>query len=151
MTAVSTRWFAFVEVDDRAGASSALTGVFSERGVSFASISTLDVHDGRGTVCVEFTASERLAHVLVRTLERLAVVRAVVLIRADDAGVGAVAVLTGVVGDVEAGPGVTVHSHAEGGAPITMLAGPLTDVRATMADLRGRGAVVEALTVLPPR
>ncbi len=151
MSTITQRWFAFVEVEDRSGASAALTGVFSERGVSFGSISTLDVHAGLGTMSVEFAASERLAQVLVRTLERLAVVRAVALIRADDARVHAVAVLTDVPEDLTVGPTVSVHRHGDGDAAVTMLAGPLPAVSAAVAALRGRDATVEALTVLPPR
>ncbi|WP_062317478.1 hypothetical protein [Demequina maris] len=151
MSAITQRWFAFVHVEDRSGASAALTGVFSERGVSFGSISTLDVHAGLGTMSVEFAASERLAHVLIRTLERLAVVRSVTLIRADDARVQAVAVLTDVPADLDADARVSVHRHGDGAAAVTMLAGPLPAVDAAVAALRERGATVEALTVLPPR
>ncbi|MDN4475013.1 hypothetical protein QQX09_03975 [Demequina sp. SYSU T00192] len=151
MSTINQRWFAFVQVEDRSGASAALTGVFSERGVSFGSLSTLDVHAGVGTMSVEFAASERLAHVLVRTLERLAVVREVTLIRADDARVRAVAVLTGVPGDFAVEDGVTVHRHGDAAGAVTMIAGPLPAVGAAVAALRGRDAVVEALTVLPPR
>ncbi|WP_062466989.1 hypothetical protein [Demequina maris] len=151
MSAITQRWFAFVQVEDRSGASAALTGVFSERGVSFGSISTLDVHAGLGTMSVEFAASERLAHVLIRTLERLAVVRSVTLIRADDARVRAVAVLTGAPADLDVDARLSVHRHGDDAAAVTMLAGPLPAVDAAVAALRERGATVEALTVLPPR
>ncbi|WP_062463160.1 hypothetical protein [Demequina soli] len=147
MSAITQRWFAFTQVEDRSGASAAIAGVFSERGVSFGSISTLDVHGGIGTMCVEFAASERLAQVLVRTLARLAVVRAVDLVRADDARVRAVAVLAGVAVDPDTVAGVGVHRDGE----LVILTGPLPTVAAAVADLRGGGAAVEALTVLPPR
>ncbi|SEJ17384.1 hypothetical protein [Demequina mangrovi] len=151
MSTITQRWFAFIEVEDRSGASAALTGVFSERGVSFGSVSTLDVHDGRGTMSVEFAASERLAQVLVRTLERLAVVVSVALVRADDAGVRAVAVLTGIPSEPEVPAEVSVHRHDDAAGGITMLVGPLPSVSAAVAELRPRGATVQALTVLPPR
>jgi len=145
MTAITLRWFAFLRVEDRSGASAALTGVFSERGVSFGSLSTLDVHDGIGTMSVEFSASERLAHVLVRTLERLAVVRTVALVRADDPGVRAVAVLSH-ADDARLPEALAVARDAG----TTVVAGPLADVEWTVADQRDAGATLVAVTVLPP-
>ncbi|WP_062383997.1 hypothetical protein [Demequina iriomotensis] len=149
MSTLTQRWFAFVQVEDRSGASAAIAGVFSERGVSFGSISTLDVHGGVGTMCVEFGASERLAHVLVRTLERLAVVRSVDLVHADDARVRAVAVLAAVGEEIGAPAGVSVHRDGLEGT--VLLTGPLTAVASTVASLRAGDATVEAFTVLPPR
>lgn len=146
MSGVSTRWFAFARVEDRAGASTGLAGVFSERGVSFGSISTLDVHDGLGTLSVEFTASERLAHVLVRTLERLTVVLDVTLVAADDPSARAVAVFDGEdLGDVPAGLG----SWSDGS--VSVLTGPLTLVREAVRRRRATGQAPVAVTVLPPQ
>lgn len=150
MSALTRRWFAFVTVEDRSGASAALTGVFSERGVSFGSISTLDVHDGIGTLSVEFAASERLAHVLVRTLERLAVVREVALVPADDPGVRAVAVIHCPPPEVDT-PEVAAWTEGEGCEATTVLSGPLTAVETAVAQLRLAGSTPVAVTVLPPR
>ncbi|WP_062303404.1 hypothetical protein [Demequina subtropica] len=149
MSTLTQRWFAFVQVEDRSGASAAIAGVFSERGVSFGSISTLDVHGGVGTLCIEFSASERLAQVLIRTLARLAVVRAVDLVHADDVRVRAVGVVSGARDDLLLEAAVGVHHDEAGGTVI--LTGPVADVRAAVASLRVDGATVEALTVLPPR
>ncbi|WNM23997.1 hypothetical protein RN607_11545 [Demequina capsici] len=151
MSTLTRRWFAFVTVEDRSGASTALTGVFSERGVSFGSISTLDVHDGMGTLSVEFAASERLAHVLVRTLARLSVVRDATLVAADDSRVRAVAMLTGGTGDEALPAEADVHRHGEGPDATTIVMGRLSAVEAAVATMRGSGCAVEAITVLPPR
>ena len=151
MTGLTRRWFAFVTVEDRSGASAALAGVFSERGVSFGSISTLDVHDGLGTLSVEFSASERLAHVLIRTLGRLAVARGASLVAADDPRVRAVAMLTGESGGATLPPDAAVHRHGVGAEATTIVAGPLAAVETAVSSLRDAGCGVEALTVLPPR
>ena len=150
---ITRRWFAFVRVIDRSGTSTAITGVFSERGVSFGSLSTLDVHDGLGTMSVEFRASERLAHVLVRTVERLAVVKAVTLVYAEDPCVRALGVVA--TGSREAltaaQPHVTVWSEGSGTTLTTVLSGPLVEVERAVEALRDAGATSVAITVLPPR
>ncbi len=150
MSTVTRRWFAFVTVEDRSGASTALTGVFSERGVSFGSISSLDVHDGIGTLSVEFTASERLAHVLVRTLERLAVVRSVLLVHAEDPRVRALAVIHCTAPGI-AVPGVATWTEGEGDGATTVLSGSLSAVEEAVSLLRDAGSSPVAVTVLPPR
>jgi acetolactate synthase small subunit len=143
MTGVDDRWVVFVAALDRGGALSALTETFSSRGVSFESFNTLDVHDGVGRMSILFRGSERIAQVLARTLERLAVVRAVVLFRADDPEVRAVAVVRG---GVPADPASIVHAW-DG---MEVVAGPLASVEAAVATARASGAVVQALTVVPP-
>ncbi|WP_152659359.1 hypothetical protein [Demequina salsinemoris] len=150
MSMLTTRWFAFVTVEDRAGASAALAGVFSERGVSFGSISTLDVHGGIGTLSVEFSASERLAQVLVRTLERLAVVRSVSLVHVEDPRVRAVAVICCPPPEI-ALPGVSAWTEDVDGEPTTVLRGSLPAIEAAVAELRAAGSPPAAVTVLPPR
>ncbi len=150
---ITRRWFAFVRVVDRSGTVTALTGVFSERGVSFGSLSTLDVHGGSGTMSVEFTASERLAHVLMRTIERLAVVKAVTLVHAEDRclrALGVVAIDGGEAVSIAA-PGVTVWTEGEGAGATTVLSGPLAQVECAVRTLRDAGAASLAITVLPPR
>ncbi|WP_156155966.1 hypothetical protein [Demequina phytophila] len=149
MSTLTRRWFAFIRVEDRSGASAALTGVFSERGVSFGSLSTLDVHAGVGTLCVEFAASERLAQVLVRTLARLAVVRDVDLVRADDARVRAVAILPG--GVAPGDPGEGVDAWADPAGDLTVLSGTVAAVESAVARLRAGGRPPVAVSVLPPR
>jgi hypothetical protein len=150
---ITRRWFAFVRVIDRSGTSTAITGVFSERGVSFGSLSTLDVHDGLGTMSVEFRASERLAHVLVRTVERLAVVKAVTLVHAEDPCVRALGVVAtgGREALTAAQPHVTVWTEGSGTTLTTVLSGPLVEVERAVEALRDAGATSVAITVLPPR
>jgi len=150
MSAVSRRWFAFVTVEDKAGASTALTGVFSERGVSFGSISTLDVHGGIGTLSVAFSASDRLAQVLVRTLARHSVVRDVTLVAADDARLRGIATLTGGSGDHALPADAEVHRYGDGARAITIVVGPLPAVEEAVAVLRASGCTVESVTALPP-
>ena len=150
---ITRRWFAFVRVIDRSGTSTAITGVFSERGVSFGSLSTLDVHDGLGTMSVEFRASERLAHVLVRTVERLAVVKTVTLVHAEDPCVRALGVVAtgGRESVTVAQPHVTVWTEGSGTTLTTVLSGPLVEVERAVEALRDAGATSVAITVLPPR
>lgn len=147
---ITQRWFAFVRVVDRSGTSTAITGVFSERGVSFGSLSTLDVHDGMGTMSVEFKASERLAKVLMRTIERLAVVTAVTLVHAEDSRMRALCVVADAA-ETKPFPGVTVWTEGEGSTATLVLSGPLTEVEQAVAGLRAAGATSVAITVLPPR
>ncbi|MGN8244411.1 lactate/malate family dehydrogenase [Cellulomonas soli] len=74
-----TRWVARIDTDHRTGAIAALAAVFATRGVNVDSLRTDDTADGAeaGTVVVAFRADERRCRVLVRSLERLAVVRTV--------------------------------------------------------------------------
>ena len=78
------RWVAFVHGADATGTLTALAGVFSTRGVSFDSLSTGDVADGVGLIVVTFTATERRQRLLMRTVRRLASVRAAEVRAADD-------------------------------------------------------------------
>jgi len=152
---ITQRWLAFVHVVDRSGTVTALTGVFSERGVSFGSLSTLDVYEGQGTMSVEFRASARLAHVLMRTIDRLAVVRSAVLVHADDASLRALAAVTCPTADPTScaldEPGVTLWTEGTGEDAATVLTGPLTSVERAVATLRQTGPASVVLTVLPPR
>jgi len=150
-TPITQRWFAFVRVVDRSGTSTAITGVFSERGVSFGSLSTLDVHDGMGTMSVEFSASERLAQVLMRIIERLAVVKSVTLVHADDARLRALGAVNGVMFEAVTEPGVTAWTDGVGAEATTVLSGPLAAVERVVNELRTAGPAAVALMVLPPR
>lgn len=74
-----TPWVARIDTDHRTGAIAALSAVFATRGVNVDSLRTDDTDDGAdaGTVVVQFRAGARRCRVLVRSLERLAVVRSV--------------------------------------------------------------------------
>lgn len=80
-----TRWVAHIDTDHRTGAIAALAAVFATRGVNVDSLRTADTADGAeaGTVVVAFRADVRRCRVLVRSLERLAVVRTVEVRVAD--------------------------------------------------------------------
>lgn len=137
------RWVVFVRVADRNGALTALAGVFSERGVSFESLNTLDVYGGAGLMSISFVSSDRLARVLVRTLDRLAVVSGSLLRQADDPQVRAVAVVdTSGSYDPEV---VQPWPNSQ------LLAGSLQEVAARVTQLRTLGACQVALMVLPPQ
>lgn len=77
-------WVATVHGVDRPGTLTALTGVFSTRGVSFDSLATRPAGDGGrvGRIDVTFGATERRARSLERAVARLATVRSVVVQRA---------------------------------------------------------------------
>lgn len=143
---IHERWIAFVTAEDRSGTLTALAEMFSSRGVSFTSFSTLSVADGSGMMSIIFPASERLARVLARTLDRLAVTRTVALVRAADPGVRAVAVVAGA--EVHPDPACTVTPWGADGT--VLLAGTLAEVEGVVARMRSAGGVVESLTVLPP-
>lgn len=138
------RWLVFVRVEDRSGALTALAGVFSERGVSFESLNTLEVNGGSGLMSISFVSSENLARVLVRTLARLAVVRRLRLERADDPGVRAVAVVDETPDIAIDAPVVQVWSQA------TLVAGSLREVEEAVERARAAGAPRVSLMVLPP-
>lgn len=73
-------WVASVHGLDQPGTLTALTGVFSTRGVSFDSLATEPADDGRaGRIVVTFRATERRARALERAVARLATVRSVVV------------------------------------------------------------------------
>ncbi|QJW35122.1 lactate/malate family dehydrogenase [Cellulosimicrobium protaetiae] len=76
-----TAWVATVHGLDQPGTLTALTGVFSTRGVSFDSLATEAVDDdGRaGRIVVTFRATPRRARALERAVRRLATVHAVVV------------------------------------------------------------------------
>ena len=78
------RWVALVRGADRPGTLTALTSVFSTRGVSFDSLATGAVDGGSGSIAVTFHASLRRQQHLVRTVERLSAVQSVVVRPASD-------------------------------------------------------------------
>lgn len=145
---IHERWIVFVRADDRSGVLSALAETFATRGVSFTSFATLSVDDGVGTMSIVFRGSERLARVLVRTLDRLAFTRGISLVRAADPGVRAVAVVAGADPGVAPVGGALMTSWEQGRSQI--VAGSLVEVEATVARLRSAGAAIESISVLPP-
>ena len=171
MTGMDQQWVAFVTVDDRNGALTATTECFSTRGVSFASVNTLDVHAGIGTLAFLFAGSDRIARLMGRTLGRVATVRDVRIAHADDPQVRALAQVrpradgADAAGEVDAvdamhagaapdadavrrGGVDTVTTTADGAL---IVAGPLAAVRTAIADLRAAGGAEVAWTLLPPR
>ncbi|WP_255371708.1 ACT domain-containing protein [Cellulosimicrobium sp. CUA-896] len=74
-------WVATVHGLDQPGTLTALTGVFSTRGVSFDSLATTPADDGGrvGRIDVTFRATERRTRALERAVGRLATVRSVVV------------------------------------------------------------------------
>lgn len=139
-------WVALVHGADRPGTLTAVTSVFSSRGVSFDSLSTGSVDAGRGTIAVTFCASGRRQAQLLRTVARLAEVRDVRVRRADDPLVRAAAVVELPEG-VEAPevPGVRWTVPTSGPA---LADGSLAGVREAVAAARRAGATTTATVVL---
>ncbi|GGF41399.1 hypothetical protein [Subtercola lobariae] len=142
MSSIEDRWIVFVSMTDRSGALSALTETFSSRGVSFESLNTLDVFGGVGQISITFRGSESIARVLMRTLERLAVTRSVLLTRADDPALHAVAVIAGHV------EGFTVALDAPGDFEVAV--GSLVRVEQAVAAARAAGQAIQAVAIVPP-
>ena len=142
------RWVALVRGTDRPGTLTAVTSVFSSRGVSFDSLSTGSVDTGGGTITITFTTTERRKTLLLRTVARLAEVRDVRVRRADDPGVRAAGVV-----DLPPGaqlpdvPGVRWSACAAGSGPV-LAEGSLADVLAAVAAARMAGATITATVVL---
>ena len=150
MTGSEPRWVAFIRGADRAGTVSALAGVFSTRGVNFDSLTTGGVDADTGSIVVTFTASERRQHLLVRTVERLSVVRSVEVRSAEDRSVRAAGVVRlprGVAFTVPGGTDVRWSGDSTSGHPV-LVEGPLADVELVIAHARASGAV--ATGILPP-
>lgn len=146
------RWVAFVRGADRSGTLSALAGVFSTRGVNFESLMTGGVDGGMGLIVVEFAASERRQRLLIRTVERLSVVRSVQVRSAADPSVRAAGVVHLPAGVAFAPPAsADVHWSGESGSGRPVLVeGPLADVEAAVAHALARGAFAVATLILPP-
>jgi len=146
------RWVAFVQGADASGTLTALTSVFSTRGVSFDSLTTGDVADGVGLIVVTFTASERRQRLLARTVRRLAAVRSAEVRAVDDPAVRAAAVVRLPVtsGAFTPPADVAVRWSGDPGAGQPLLVeGSLPDVERVVAAARGRGADSVATVVLP--
>lgn len=147
---VEHRWVALVRGADRPGTLTALTSVFSTRGVSFESLATGAVDGDAGTIAVTFRASQRRRQVLMRSVERLSAVRAVAVRAADDPSVRAAGVVHMPDGVPLARSGresVRWSGDAESGHPV-LVEGTLAEVLQVLSEARAGGAVMTATVVL---
>jgi len=144
------RWVVLVRGADRPGTLTALTSVFSTRGVSFESLATGAVDGDVGTIAVTFRASARRQQLLVRTVERLSVIRSVEVYSADDPAVRAAGVVRmpdGVDFTPPSDTAVLWSGDASAGQPV-LVEGSLADVTAVVARAREQGAAMTAVMVL---
>ena len=146
------RWVLYVRADHRTGTIAALAGVFATRGVNFDSLATGEAAGGTGLVTVTFRANDRRQRMLVRSVERLAVVHSVRVRRADDLGVRAAAALHLPV-DLEFVPpahaGVRWSGRTHHGEPL-LVEGSLVDVEVVVDAALAAGALAHALVIQPP-
>lgn len=148
VSSLGPRWVAIVNGEDRPGTLTALTSVFSSRGVSFESLATGALDGEVGAITVTFTATPRRQALLIRTVARLAVVSAVRVRRADDPGVHAAAIVHLPAG-VELPPPpaeVGVTGGAAGG-PL-LVEGSLAEVSVVVSAAKAAGATLAATVVL---
>lgn len=152
MTGPDTRWVAFIRGEDRTGTLTALASVFSSRGVNFESIATGDLHHASGLIVLIFTASDRVQHLLARTVARLAAIREIRVCRADDPAVRAVGVVDGLDGPV-VGPAAerAVRWSNLGGPGPVFVEGALVSVEQALGRTHAAGASTLAVVVLPPQ
>jgi acetolactate synthase regulatory subunit len=87
------RWALVAHTADRPGAITAITGVFSSRGVNFDSIAGSAPTPNQATVIGLYQTSERRSAQLVRTVGRLEMVDAVSVRPAEDPSVRAVGIM----------------------------------------------------------
>ena len=147
---VGERWVVVVRGADRTGTLTALTSVFSTRGVSFESLATGAADGGVGTIAVTFRTSTRRQQLLVRTVERLSVVRSVEARSADDPSVRAAGVVrmpAGVAFRPPAQAAVRWSGDASAGQPV-LVEGSLHDVTAVVDHARAQGATLTATLIL---
>lgn len=143
-------WVALVRGADRPGTLTALTNVFSTRGVSFESLATGAVDGDVGTIAVTFRASLRRQQLLVRTVERLSVISSVVVRSAQDPAVRAAGVVrmpAGIGFIPPAAADVRWSGDASAGQPV-LIEGSLADVSAVVAHARARGAAMTATVIV---
>lgn len=144
------RWVALVRGADRPGTLTALTSVFSTRGVSFESLATGAVDGDVGAIAVTFRATARRQHLLVRTVERLSVVRSVEVRAAEDPAVRAAGVVV-MPDHVPFTPpphaAVRWSGDTSAGQPV-LVEGSFADVAEVVHAARARGATTTALVIL---
>lgn len=87
------RWALVAHTADRPGAITAITGVFSSRGVNFDSIAGSAPTPNQATIIGLYQTSERRSAQLVRTVGRLEMVNAVSVRPAEDPSVRAVGIM----------------------------------------------------------
>lgn len=87
------QYVAYVLAADRPGSVTAMAEVVSSRGVSIESFATGDIRGGTAMITMIFSTSERLERVIRRTLQRLAIVLEVAVLRSDDPQVQAAGVV----------------------------------------------------------
>ena len=144
------RWVALVRGTDRPGTLTALTSVFSTRGVSFESLATGAVDGDAGTIAVTFRASARRQQLLVRTVERLSVIRSIEVRSADDPAVRAAGVVRmpdGVGFTPPDDADVRWSGDASAGQPV-LVEGSLADVTTVVAHARAQGAAMTATVIV---
>lgn len=144
------RWVGLIQGVDRPGTLTAVTSVFSTRGVSFASLATGSVDGDAGIIAVSFVATERRQHLLARTVARLAAVRSVEMRSADDRSVRAAGVVRMPDGVPFAPSGDTEVRWAgdtTAGQPV-LVEGSFADVTAIVSEAQSRGAVTTAVVIL---
>ena len=147
---MTARWVALVHGDDRPGTLTALTSVFSTRGVSFESLATGAVDGDAGIIAVTFTASARRQHLLARTVACLSAVQSIEVRSADDPTVRAAGVVRMAGGDPFVPPvdaPVRWSGDAAAGQPV-LIEGALADVTTVMALARTQGAAMTAVVIL---
>lgn len=133
-------WVAVVRTADRAGAVTQLAGVFSTRGVNVDSIATGVPGVGTADITLTFRASERRCRQLVRSVERLAPVREVVVRSEDDPRVHAAAVIIMAPGEeFIPDPSLVLRWSGETARGEPLLAeGPYDSVRRLVGEASGR-------------
>ena len=144
------RWVGLIQGVDRPGTLTAVTSVFSTRGVSFASLATGSVDGDAGIIAVSFVATERRQHLLARTVARLAAVRSVEMRSADDPSVRAAGVVRmpdGVPFAPSGDTGVRWAGDTTAGQPV-LVEGSFADVTAMVSEAQARGAVTTAVVIL---
>lgn len=133
-------WVAVVRTADRSGTVTQLAGVFSTRGVNVDSIATGVPGVGTADITLTFRASERRCRQLVRSVERLAPVREVVVRSEDDPRVHAAAVIIMAPGEeFIPDPSLVLRWSGETALGEPLLAeGPYDSVRRLVSAASGR-------------
>lgn len=136
-------WLMIVHTRDRPGALSALSAVFSSRGVSFDSVSTGPIEEPVRTIALSFRATPRRAMLLDRAVQRLALVTSTSTVTDDDPAVlAAGVVLVPPGGDWTPPPehagGSVRWCHEAWSAP-ALVSGTFAAVRAAVARARADG------------
>jgi hypothetical protein len=111
------RWALVAHTADRPGAITAITGVFSSRGVNFDSIAGSAPTPNQATVIGLYRTSERRSAQLVRTVGRLEVVDSVTVRPAEDPSVRAVGIMEVPNGDTLVPPPATSATWTGDGTP----------------------------------